>query len=168
MHNEPTSGKQRRTLRFERLSDALSDVRALHTGGYERLGNWDLAQTCDHLTQWMVYPLDGYPKGPLHVRLILGLMRVTVGRRIFREVVSTGTMRPGSPTMPDTVFEPGRDEAAAVERFRRAVERFASHTGPLHPSPLFGRLTPDEALQLQLVHCAHHLNFLRPVATEPR
>jgi hypothetical protein len=160
----PTIDQQRRHLKFTRLGEAVADAQSLHAGGYERLGNWDLAQTCDHLTQWMIYPLDGYPKAPLPIRLMLAAMRVTIGRVIFRQVVKTGTMRPGSPTMPETVFEPGRDESAAVERFRRAVERFESHAGPLHPSPLFGNLTRNDAMQLQLVHCAHHLSFLRAKA----
>jgi hypothetical protein len=76
----PAADHQRRALKFTRLGDALADVDSLHKDGYERVGNWDLAQTCDHLTQWMVYPLDGYPKAPLPIRVMLAAMRVTIGR----------------------------------------------------------------------------------------
>ena len=53
--------------------------------------------------------------------------------------------------------------AVAVAKLKETVERFAAHTGPVHPSPLFGAVTKDEALKLQLVHCAH-LSFLIPTA----
>ena len=47
-------------------------------------------------------------------------------------------------------------------KLKEVAERFKAHAGPIHPSPLFGAMTKDEALQLQLTHCAHHLSFLIP------
>ena len=38
------------------------------------------------------------------------------------------------------------------------------HTGPLHPSPMFGSLDREQLYRLQLIHCAHHLGFLLPRA----
>ncbi|MFN7890787.1 MAG: DUF1569 domain-containing protein, partial [Pirellula sp.] len=37
-----------------------------------------------------------------------------------------------------------------------------SHRGDIHPSPLFGALTKDELIALQIAHCVHHLRFLAP------
>ena len=51
---------------------------------------------------------------------------------------------------------------AAPEQFLETVDRFKVHDGPIVASPVFGELTPEEALKLQLQHCAHHLSFLTP------
>ena len=48
---------------------------------------------------------------------------------------------------------------------RSAIERFKTHSGDVHPSPLFGAMTKETALQLQLKHAAHHLSFLVPKST---
>jgi hypothetical protein len=49
-----------------------------------------------------------------------------------------------------------------VARLKAAAERFKTYTGDIVPSPLFGKMTKDEAEKLQLVHSAHHLSFLVP------
>lgn len=60
---------------------------------------------------------------------------------------------------------------AAVNRLLAWIDRLTAYSGPLHPSPLFGTLSHDEAVALQLAHCAHHLSFLEPKqlpgATDP-
>ena len=38
-----------RQLTFKDVSEVLAEVDRLHRGGYEKLGQWDLAQVCDHL-----------------------------------------------------------------------------------------------------------------------
>lgn len=153
---------ERRTLKFERLSDAVEEVRQLQTGGWIASGQWDLAQICLHLSEWLKYPVDGFPKAPGPVRALLWMMRTTMGRRMLEKTLASGSMPVGGPTMKETVFKTGGKEQEAVERFREAVKRFEAHVGEYHPSPLFGPLTRDEALRLQLVHCAHHLSFLTP------
>jgi hypothetical protein len=149
-------------LNFSDLNAVVRDAEALAAGGYEKAGNWDLAQVCGHLAEWMRYPMDGFPKAPLPVRAILWVMRHTVGPRMLRRFFAERAMPSGGRTMPETVPPPGGDEAAAVERLRQVAERFQAYTGPLHPSPLFGALDRDAATQLQLIHCAHHLSFLIP------
>jgi hypothetical protein len=153
---------QRRELAFRDLDEVIADAERLQAQGYEKAGNWDLAQVCGHLSEWMRYPVDGYPRAGCFIGTVLWLMKVTVGKKIFRKVLATGTMRSGGPTMKETVPEPGGDTSAAVNRLKETVQRFKAHAGEYQPSPLFGRLTRDEALKLQLVHCAHHLNFLIP------
>jgi hypothetical protein len=68
----------------------------------------------------------------------------------------------GGRTMPETVPPPGGDPAATVAKLRAVVEKWKTHTGDVYPSPLFGAMTKDVALQLQLKHAAHHLSFLVP------
>ena len=157
-----TTRPVRRELRFDSLDDVVRDAEHLLAVGYDRAGNWDLAQCCTHLAEWMRFPIDGFPKPPLPIRALLWVARHTVGKAKFREYVGGGRMPTGKPTMPQTVAAPGGDAAAAVVKLRQAVERFKAHAGDVHPSPLFGAMNKDEATRLQLVHCAHHLSFLVP------
>jgi hypothetical protein len=152
----------RRELKFDTLDEVVRDAENLLARGYDRAGNWDLAQCCSHLAKWMRFPIDGFPKPPLPIRALLWVLRHTVGRAKFREFVETGRMPAGKPTLRETVAPPGGDPAAAVAKLREAVARFQAHAGPVYPSPLFGAMTKDEATRVQLVHAAHHLSFLVP------
>ena len=152
---------ERRKLTFATLDDLVRDAENLLAKGYDRAGNWDLAQVSFHLAEWMRFPLDGFPKLPLLLRPMFWLLRETVGKKIRAKITAEG-FRAGGRTMPQTVAEPGGDPAAAIAKLKQSVERFQAHTGPIHPSPLFGAMNKDEALRLQLMHCAHHLSFLVP------
>ena len=140
---------ERRKLTFATLNDVVRDAEVLLATGYERAGNWDLAQVCGHPADWMTFPVEGFPKPPLPIRMMLGLVRVTLGPGMLRKYLATG-MPAGKPTMPQSVHPAGGDAAA----------RFAAFPGPVHPSPLFGAMDKATATKLQLVHCAHHLSFL--------
>ena len=152
---------ERRKLTFATLDDVVRDVENLLAKGYDRAGNWDLAQVCSHLAEWMRFPVEGFPKMPLLLRPLAWMMRATVGKKLRAKVLTQG-FDAGGRTMPQTVFTPGGDPTAAVAKLKEAAERFKAHAGPIHPSPLFGAMTKDEALQLQLKHCEHHLSFLIP------
>jgi hypothetical protein len=152
---------QRRELRFDSLDAVVRDAENLLASGYDKTGNWDLAQVCGHLAEWMRFPMDGFPTVPLVIRPIFWLVKVTSGRRMRQKILAEG-FPSGGRTMPQTVLPPGGDPAAAVEKLRDTAARFQAYTGPIHPSPLFGPMSKDEALQVQLLHCAHHLSFLVP------
>lgn len=153
----------RRPLTFASLDDVVRDAEHLLEAGYDKAGNWDLAQCCDHLANWLTYPVSGFPKAPLPIRMMLAVVRRTLGRRMLAKYLRDG-MPAGKPTLPQSVAAPGGDPAAAVGRLRDAAKRFEAHAGEYLPSPLFGRLTRDEALTVQLRHGAHHLSFLVPRA----
>ena len=93
--------------------------------------------------------------------MILGVVRPLMGRRILHRVLRDG-MPAGSATVPESVPPAGEDGSAAVERLKAAIAGFKAHTGEYLPSPLFGKLTREEANQVQLRHDAHHLSFLVP------
>lgn len=154
----------RRPLSFSSLEDAVRDAEALRDSGYQQVGDWNLSQVCRHLSQWMQFPLDGFPKMPAPVRGVFWVMRKTIGRRQLAKILSTNSMPVGTPTIRSTVPAVGGDEAAAIAQFRETVKRFTIHQGPLVPSPLFGDLDYATATKLQLIHCAHHLSFLIPNA----
>lgn len=83
----------RRSLDLSDLDAVIRDAESLLANGYDKAGHWDLAQVCGHVTDWMSYPLDGFPTSPLPIRMMLWLMRVTVGKRkLNRPIRTTGTV----------------------------------------------------------------------------
>ena len=152
---------ERRKLSFASFDEVVADAENLLAKGYERAGNWDLAQVVGHVAEWMRYPVEGFPKPPIFIRPMLWLMKVTAGKRMRDRILAEG-FAPGGHTMPQTVPPPGGEPAEAVAKLKSAVAGWKSHTGEVHPSPLFGAMTKETALQLQLKHAAHHLSFLIP------
>ena len=154
---------QRRELTFQNFGEVRREVESLQTEGYTKMGNWDLAQVCNHLSDWLTFPVDGFPKAPWIVRWILWFLSKTIAPGQMRRMLETGKIRAGTPTMPETVSASGGDTDKAVDRLLQALDRFEAHKGPYHPSPLFGALDREKATRLQLIHCAHHLGYLIPV-----
>ncbi|MBA4065248.1 MAG: hypothetical protein C0501_16355 [Isosphaera sp.] len=152
----------RRKLTFATLDEAVADAENLLARGYDRAGNWDLAQCCGHLAEWMRFPMDGFPRQWVPVRVLFWALRNTIGRRTLRKMLATGGMPAGAPTLKQTVPPPGGDAAGAVAELRRTAGRMAAHPDPPKPSPLLGALTRDEWFRVNLLHCAHHLSFLVP------
>lgn len=153
----------RRQLSFDTLDAAVADARGLLVSGYRSAGKWDLAQVCGHCADWLRFPVEGYPRGPLPIRAMLWLMKVTVGKTARHKILRERRFKTGTPTMPATVKPRGAiDDAAGVDELARAVDQFQRHSGPYHSSPLFGNMTRAEHEQLQRIHLAHHLSFLLP------
>ena len=145
----------RRPLDFRSFDAALADVDRLRSAGYDAAGFWDLARALEHLTTFMRLSLDGFPmKYPAVVRLGGPVIKWWT-LRTRRMPAGVKTPRP---------FEPSGSvaEAQAVADFRAVVGRVEHPAAAFHPSPLLGRLTPDEWRQLHLIHAAHHLSFLVP------
>jgi hypothetical protein len=151
-----------RELRFAKLSDIKNDLDQLASQGFKKSGSWDLSQMSNHLADWMGFPIDGFPKPPWFVGLFLGLMRITQGKALYRKFVKEQRMPTSQPTVPTTVYPPNDSHDAAVKRLHQAIDRLSTYRGPIYPSPLFGQLSYDETVALQLAHCAHHLRFLEP------
>ena len=146
---------------FSSLDEVVDRLEQLHRDGYRSLGKWNLAQTCEHLSDWMGYMIDGYPRAPLPISVMLWAMRVTMGKSMLRKILTTGKMTAGGPTMPQTVHAAdGLDDETSLQRFSETVKRFQSHTGAYCDSPLFGSFSAEQGRALQIVHCTHHLNFL--------
>lgn len=155
---------RRRPLTFADLDEVVRDVDGLARDGYDRVGDWDLSQACGHLTEWLRFAVQGYPRGPLPIRLMMGLLRMTMGRSLLKRTLASGKLDAGSPTLKETVPAPAGDAGPAIDELRRAVAAFKAHPGEYQVSPLFGAMSRDEMSRLQLIHCAHHLSFLIPKA----
>ena len=94
---------QKRELKFANLDEMMADARALQSGGYTGHGNWTLGQACGHVSEWMRFPLDGFPKPPLPIRMAFGALKVTgMAKRMARKILAEG-FKGGMPTAPETV-----------------------------------------------------------------
>lgn len=147
---------ERRTLRFEALPDVVKEARALLAGGYLRAGTWNLGQVSTHLATVITMSLDGFPWylwWPLY-----WLPRWFALGSILRREAFTRTVSAPKFLMPPDVME----DVEGVARLESAVGRFVAHTGELHPSPIFGPLTPEQWREVHLWHCEHHFSFLIP------
>ena len=153
---------QRRQLKFDSLDAALVDAQKLLVIGYDKAGNWNLSQVCGHLANWLGYAMDGFPKAPLPIRMMLWTARHTIGPGKLKQYLDNGEMGTGKPTMPQSVPAPGGDDSAGVARFRETVDRVRRFAGTPLPSPFFGPMDRDTWVKLNCVHAAHHLSFLLP------
>ena len=155
--NEPPGPRvSRRKLDLRDFDAVAAEVDRLLAHGYDRAGNWSLAQACDHLSTFMRMSLEGFPLrvpwiisgflGPLVVkRLTLWTRSIPAGYK---------TPQPLEPTS-------AADDAAAVLTFKDVLQRVWA-AAQLHPSPLFGRMTPEQWREIHLIHASHHLSFLVP------
>jgi Protein of unknown function (DUF1569) len=150
----------RRTLRYESLSDFLADAEAQAEGATHTLGNWTLPQIFDHLSRSLRVAVRGTDAWfSLPARLFLHAVR----RRFFSR-----PMQPGIhvPSQLERVLRPGDGLSVdqALAELRAAVARFeAAPRLALHPA--FGRLTREEWRQISLRHAELHMSFV--VSDEP-
>jgi hypothetical protein len=147
----------RRQLDFHDFDAVIRDVESLAAGGYERCGRWDLAQVCRHLAEWLRFPLDGYPKPPAPIRLMLWTLRKTIGKRELRKILESRQMPGGGPTLPETVPSSGGIEAEAVEDLRRIAALRPAWSRGLHAiavDPLFPPPEPSRPQDRPLIQDA--------------
>lgn len=149
-----------RNLDFHDFPEVVAELDRLHAKGYEKTGNWDLAQVCNHLA----YFIDGSLDGATYK--VPWIFKALFGRLVLKRILSQRRMKVGVFTPQKPLPQPGGDEAAAVARLKQCIQRFQAHQGELQPSPFFGNLTPREWRELHLIHCAHHLGFLNPKVPE--
>ena len=152
----------RRSLPSDTLEDVIREAESLRARGYDQAGRWDLAQVCGHVADWMSYPMDGFPTPPWPIRMMLAMMRGTIGKRTLRKILRERSMPDNNPTLRETIPAPAGDEAAAIARLGEVARRLQNHQGPFHASPLFGNLDHQTLVKLNVIHSAHHLSFLVP------
>lgn len=145
-----------RELSFANFKDMRAELDRLQRNGYDRSGQWDLAQVCDHLDYFMAGTIDGHP---FHVPWVL---KVLFGRMVLKRILSKRKMKRGVFTPQKPLPAAGGDEAAAVAKLKNTISRFEAHQGDYIDSPFFGHLTPEQWHDLHLIHAAHHLGFLIP------
>src|SRR2546421_5097689 len=147
----------RRQLKFDTLAAALTDAESLvaaeRNARLTRLGNWSLGQALGHLAAWSDYSYTGAPmKPPFFIRWILRTQKskflyspMRAGLKIPRVAGGTYSIE----AMPS-------DEGLA--RLRRAFDRL-QREAPTTPNVIFGPLTHEQWIALNLRHADLHLSF---------
>lgn len=153
---------ERRKLHFDDLSSAMDEFERLLESGYQRLGNWSLAQMAWHLRLTIDASVDGYPKWMSLFAPIRPVLRTLVLPRLLR-----GDSSKGIPTAPMFVPPGSLEDRTECELLRESVERFRNHTGRFFPHPGFGLATMESLDPFHAAHCAHHLGFLVPATGQP-
>ena len=153
---------QRRHLRFDAIDDAVAEaerlVAAERAGQIERVGNWTLGQSLGHLATWASFAFDGYPdsvRAPWFVRAILRVMR----KRILTQGMMSGVRIRG--VEGGTLGLETLDAEEALCRYRAAMLRLRDDV-PSIVNPVFGKLTHEQWMQLNLRHSELHMSFLVP------
>jgi hypothetical protein len=144
----------RRTLRFNSLDEVMPDVEVLLRGN-STVGNWTLAQICRHLATVMRRVVDLPASTPVDPSQ-------WVSEEEKREVLESGTIGEGIPTLAILLPHSGLSERDEAEGLRAAIAHYMTSSGPVIPHRIFGPLTKPEWDRLQCVHCAHHLSFAIP------
>lgn len=148
---------QRRKLQFEKLEQAIAECRRLLDSGYQKTGNWSLANACQHVRLTIESNMQGYPWWMSMAAPIRPFMRVFMLPKLLR-----GDSPKGLPTAGMFVPSGESSDREEVEAFAKCVESFLHHQGKLHPHPGFGLLPKDQFEQFHASHMAHHLGFLLP------
>ncbi len=150
-------------LHFDSCQAMLDHAQMLLDEGYRRRGNWSLGQAASHVADWMRYPLDGFPKPPLPVRLMMLVMKYTVAPGMKRRILANG-FKPGIPTAPESVAaEDAMPDADGIKKLRETVARIEQHEGELIPSPLFGHMDKAMLQKVTRLHAEHHFGYLQPL-----
>jgi hypothetical protein len=145
----------RRPLKFETLGEVMPDVDRL-LEGHTTVGNWTLGQICNHLSESVMYTIDGFPdKAPW-------VIRRTIGPILTRRMLRTNRMPEGVRTPKRYQPRPGVDARAEAEALRASLRLLASNPGPFAEHPFAGPLSRADWDRFHCVHFAHHLSFAVP------
>lgn len=163
-----TKKAERRELKFnctDCLKRELENVEAAHRAGtLGTTGNWTPAQCFEHCARTWAAAIDGFPetfKPPAPVKLMAKLL--------FKKKAISGQTAPAGIKPPKAVTDalevgPEADFDESLAHLRSQIARTDNGERFTKPSPLFGQLSHDEWLKLQLGHCQSHLGFLKPGA----
>jgi uncharacterized protein DUF1569 len=150
----------RRILRFETVDQALEEAERLaaaeRASRLTQLGNWTLGQALGHVAAWAEFGYTQFPlKTPLIIRLILRLQK----KKFLYGQMPAGVRIPGvkGGTLATELMP--TDEGLA--RLRTVFERLKREV-PTAPSPVFGKLTHEESIAINLRHAELHLSFFVP------
>lgn len=154
-----TAKAPRRKLRFSSIDDILNEtnqlVAAEQNGTLKTSGNWTLGQTINHLAVWIDYAFSGPPmRPPWWVKIFIN---VFVGKKKFLyEPMRAGVKVPGIPGGALATEVVPTDQAVA--HYRTALARLRNEA-PQKPNILFGQMTHEEWIALNLRHAELHLSF---------
>lgn len=157
-----TRKAERRTLHFATIDALLRDVDRIvaadRNGRLRRTGNWTAGQTFHHIATWIDYNYDGFPMKPLPF-LLRWLVRRRV-RKLLHDGLTPGVRMPGLAEGTWGIKDVPTDEAA--EHLCISLARLKSGEPCPFDHPVFGPLSHEDRIALNLRHAELHLGFLHP------
>lgn len=152
----------RREVRFESLAELRADVERLReaaaAGSVQPMGNWSLGQASQHLARFMVCSIDGFDKAPFFLRPMGMMLQLFQGQKVLNQPPPPGFKIPSTLAFfPDAEV----DDAAGSAELLAVIDRLLSGTECVHPSPLLGKLSPQQWTKLHLRHAELHLSFFK-------
>ena len=149
----------RRRLRFETIDSMLAEADALaaaeRDGRLVQLGNWTLGTAVNHIAVWAEFAFTGTPLSPpWFVRFASRLLK----KRFLTKGLGAGVNIPGIEG--GTLGTEPTPIDLALPRLREAMDRLRRET-PEKPNAVFGPLTREEWVALQLRHAELHLGFFK-------
>lgn len=160
-HRMPANVKtaDRRELHFATLDEVLADAEAV-TDQCTATGNWTPPQIIDHVA-FGVHMLNH------GIDLKIPLPMKFLGRTLKLFGMHTKSMKPGikPPAKVAAAFAPPPDITLDEAKQKlRAEVAYANEHGMHHPSPLFGKMTPQECIEMNCRHAELHFGFVQPAS----
>ena len=160
-----TKRVERRDLRLRSLVELLLELArigaAADSDALRVTGNWSTGQQCDHLAIFWEASMKGFPdtfRAPLPIRLIVQV--IYKRRAASGEPPKPGLRLPKAGSWllprPDVTVEEG------MARLKACVAATGEGKPFVPESPLFGKLTREQWINLHLGHCSHHLGYSWP------
>lgn len=144
----------RRMLRYESFEEVMPDVDRL-LEGHRTVGNWTLAQICQHLALVLRRHVD------LPASTVFDSSdRVSDEQK--RHVMESGVLPDGIDAPPGVLPEADRGVSEEAEGLRVAIAYYRDSPGPAITHRILGPLTREEWDRFELIHLAHHLSFAVP------
>jgi hypothetical protein len=152
-------GSTFRQLRFESIDAALAEARALVAGESRgelvSCGQWTLGQALGHLSTWIGFCYEGFPR-ELRMPWILRVVMKTQKRRMTTRAMPRGVRIPG--VAGGTLGVEPSSTAEGLARFEAACARLRREA-PTQASPLLGAMTHEEWTGLHLRHAELHMGM---------
>ena len=156
-----SDSSNRRELSFADLNEVVAEVERLAAGEVTTSGNHTFTEIVEHLaiTHDMTTGKVVGPKPPFFMRLLMPFMK---GMIVNDKPLKAGFKLPDKA---EAFFWPKTDKslADAITHLKESVERYQTQ-GPLPKHPMFGKLTEEQNLNMNLRHAALHLGFVHPAA----
>lgn len=146
-----------RELSFSHLDEVVAEAERLASGEVHTIGQHTFGQILHHLavSQDVSTGRVTAPSPPFFMKLMMPLIR--------RSVINNKPLKPGVklPEKAESFFWPDQDfeVTEALQKYKDSTAYYKAN-GPLDIHPVFGKLTRQEADQLNCQHAALHLGFV--------
>lgn len=152
-----TADQERRPVSYQSLSAVLEDAQFFASHPHQTVGQWSYGKILQHLADSYNSSFDGVDfKAPFVIRWVV---RTFFKQKFLREKMSSGYKLPKKAEAKLPSQETPVD--AALANLKQAISRFEREE-PRAEHPVFGKLTPEEWLQLHLRHSELHMSFVKP------